>query len=688
MNGDTIALDTAYNEGHRVKRIKIEQVKAGNKGISRTSGLARLSQNGNTNGDNMEVVETMEVDAVGKATPAGVNMGTALTQAARAVRADTSSASTRETPVISSHDSPRLGNPDKQDSSTPTPFNVDLSTAPSDPRELAWWVAQQVTHFYQDGSESPAADLDDQSRRILSHPPGVHARHSDAELEPEQIAKKKKLREEARERKKQWRESNAQKNKDNDLRCRINRLAKSKFGVAPSTEKSAYIEAEFNKRRNKRERKQRARAIAAGEAPSSAIAPELRDRIFSSASLNIPKEVETIGILLLNALFGGGNNSDEGQTAEAAKALGAAIKEMSPSPQVFIEAFKLMAKNSELMHGINAKMHYDGQDDEPMSGDDNGIQPLQTTRTRSASASSQGSALNHQSQEKIWALNAATALLNQISDTKVYASPYSNPPPPPPAAAASTDTYKSPYSNPPPAPAVPSTSRNGHEPNKTNGTGPPSDSKQAGDGHGLDQSQIDALLALANGGSLTDDEDDKTIADPDEIGGRQLETPGSPQTDNDIAATVQQIINQLTTDPKEGQSTAGKQEQAATLQSLWTQAGVVINTIIPAAQSHATSQLYAHLSSQAKSNAPGGTIPAHAGVYGNPTQIQHRSIADPGISGPSFAQHYPIPPSVGSNPRVQVFGLPVRHRNPEELKKIKTYGFPPLPGSRPGAKRT
>ena len=472
------------------------------------------------------------------------------------------------------------------------------------------------------------------------------------------------------------------------MRCRINRLAKSKFGVASSTEKSAYIEMEFNKRRNKRERKQRARAIAAGEAPSSAIAPELRDRVFSSPNLNIPKEIEIIGNLLLNALFGCDNNGEEGQALEAAKTLDAVFRELSTSPQLFVEAFKLMAKNPELMQGINAKIQYDGQDDEPMSGDDNGVQSLQTTQTRSVSTSSQGSALNHQSQEKIWALNAATALLNQISDTKVYASPYSNPPPPAPAPAAPTDNYKSPYSNPPPVPAAASASRNGHEPDKTNGAGPSSKSKQADDGHGLDQSQIDALLALANGGSLTDDEDDKTIADPDEVNGRQLETPGSPQTDSDIAATVQQIINQLTTEPNEGQNTGGKQEQAATLQSLWTQAGVVINTIIPAAQSHATSQLYAHLSSQAKSTTPGPTSPPQAGVYGHLAQMQQKSLANPSISGPSFRQHYAIPPSVGSKSKVQVFGLPVRHRNPEELLKIKTYGFPPLPGSRPGAKRT
>jgi len=204
MNGDTIALDTGYNDGHRVKRIKIEQVRAGNKGVSRAPGLARLSQKGNTNGGTTEVLETMEVDTIGG------NMGKTLSHA------EPGSASihtTRETPTLSSHDSRRLGKPDKQDFLIPNTFNSDLLTAPSDPKELAWWVAQQVTHFYRDSSESPVTDLDDQSRRVLSHPPGVRARHLDAELEPEHFAKKQKQREEARERKKQWRESNTLKSR-------------------------------------------------------------------------------------------------------------------------------------------------------------------------------------------------------------------------------------------------------------------------------------------------------------------------------------------------------------------------------------------------------------------------------------------------------------------------------------------
>lgn len=477
------------------------------------------------------------------------------------------------------------------------------------------------------------------------------------------------------------------------MRCRLNKLAKDKFGAAASAEKIAFIEAEFNKRRNKRERKQRARAIAAGEVPSFGIAPELKDRIFSSPNLRISREVETIGNLLVNALFGGGNYNDERQTAEAAKALEAALNETSLSPQLFVEALKLMARNPELMQGINAKMQYDGHDDDPMSGDDTGSHPLRKLPTRSTSTSSQGSVLNHESQEKIRALNAATALLNQLSDTKVYASPYGHPPPP--AAAAPTDNYKSPYSNPPPAPtAATTTVKNGHGPDKTNGTRRPSNSKQSAVDHGLDKSQIDALLALANGGSLTDDEDDKTIADPDEVNGQQLDTPESPQTDSDITATLQQVLSQLVTERRECQSTVGiiedpRDEQAATLRSLFTQAGVEINTIIPAALSLATSQLYSHLSSQARSTTPsGGSNPAHTGIYGNPAHMPQISQAKPVIFGPNNAQHYAIPPSGGFKPNEHIAGLPVRHRDPEELKKIKTYGFPPLPGSRPGAKKT
>lgn len=63
---------------------------------------------------------------------------------------------------------------------------------------------------------------------------------------------KQKVRNENRERKKRWREGNAERNKDNDLRSRVLKKANSVFGDASSPEKSAWMEEEFNKRREKR----------------------------------------------------------------------------------------------------------------------------------------------------------------------------------------------------------------------------------------------------------------------------------------------------------------------------------------------------------------------------------------------------------------------------------------------------
>lgn len=586
--------------------------------------------------------------------------------------------------------------------------NIDFSTAPSDPIELAWWVAQQITHFQTEVSEPPEVRSDVGQKNSLSHPPGVRSRKSLADLEPQQVIEREKLRLENRERKKRWRGSNTERStfltfeladlsfssskatnfdccsdKDNDLRCRLNKRAKTKFGSGTSVAKTAYIETEFNKRRTKREIKQRARAIAIGEFPGFAIAPELTDRLFSTQNSSVSKEVQAAGNLLMSTLLGVGSKVSLGAKKRTSNSLKVALEDGTLNPKPLVEALKIMASNRDLMRGINSKLDYDGEDEEleMLSGDDNENQPMQRADARAGSVTSQSSAMNHQSTEIIKALHAATALLNEMTDTKVYASPYGNPPP----IVAGVNGYGTP---------------------KTNGAGPPSSSKQEVNGHGLDQSQIDALLALANGGSLTDDEDDKTIADPDELNAEQLDVSDIPQTDGDITATLQRIINQLMAERDGGQSANDRRDvpttaavlepygsqsvrdQAATLQSLFSQAGVSINTIMPREQSHATSQLYAHLSSRARSSTPSGGInPAHASAYGNTAQMQQRMLAKPGIFGQAHhSQTHPLQ-AVSSTSRGNVVGPPARPKNPEELMKIKCYGFPPLPGNRPGVKK-
>ncbi|KAL0091602.1 hypothetical protein J3Q64DRAFT_1724492 [Phycomyces blakesleeanus] len=66
-----------------------------------------------------------------------------------------------------------------------------------------------------------------------------------------------KVRADNRERKKRWRVHNEERNKDNDLRCRVNKRAVKLFGKDDSEHKLRWVEDEFQKRRAKRQEKQR-----------------------------------------------------------------------------------------------------------------------------------------------------------------------------------------------------------------------------------------------------------------------------------------------------------------------------------------------------------------------------------------------------------------------------------------------
>ncbi|BFZ53372.1 hypothetical protein PYCC9005_000395 [Savitreella phatthalungensis] len=59
-----------------------------------------------------------------------------------------------------------------------------------------------------------------------------------------------------RERKKRWREANEDRNKDNDLRSRVNKRAHKLFGVGNTRMKELWIEEEFSKRKAKRQSKE------------------------------------------------------------------------------------------------------------------------------------------------------------------------------------------------------------------------------------------------------------------------------------------------------------------------------------------------------------------------------------------------------------------------------------------------
>lgn len=487
---------------------------------------------------------------------------------------------------------------------------------------------------------------------------------------------------------------------DNDLRCRINSRAKALYGVNSSVEKTEFMEAEFEKRKARRNVRGSRQARFSG----FAFDPEIVRKLFSTDDPDRPHEVNAAGILLVNTLEGIHSNSDGQNDDEAVTALAFALTDSKIDSKPFIEALRILSADSGAMDTINLALKEDDllANADPDSGimtlvDTAATSPIGTgSRCASRTAHSHSSFLppsglrggaanryaidNHcQSTGAIKALNAATLILSDIAE-------------------GNSSHYETPYSNPPPS--------NGFVTNGiTNGTTTtnggqtkesiePNSSDQANSAKpSLTKSQIDALLEFANGGSLMDNDDDSLpdvlVDDAAEPG--DLET--TPQPDSDINATVQRLVTELTADESGGCDqlgfpvTTSLAEKAAALLRLVAEARISKNRILPAAQAHATSQLYAHLSSRAhKFPTSGGINPDHASAYGNTAQMTQRMLARPVNIAPPLQ-------AAPSASRGNVVGPPARGSrgsrgwSSEEVKKIREYGYPPLPGSRPGSKK-
>lgn len=452
------------------------------------------------------------------------------------------------------------------------------------------------------------------------------------------------------------------------------------------------MESEFNKRRHKRENKERLRSYDGSDFSGFSFASGLGSSLFSAQENGTSNETNAAGLLLANALLGVGSTGS-GPNAEAARALKMALEGGKVDPKPFTEALRTMASNPDIMSGINAVLGagYAGYDDEgdTNSGEDGSSTLMQSTETRggaAAAAYDRPVEVDEEPNEIIKALNAATAILNEMNEGRVDATPSA-------ARAPEANGF---------------TAINGGTTHKANGTTKSAPPKQTANEHGLDQSQIDALLALANGGSLTDDDDDNIMNEIPDTNSQQAERNSTPQPDNDITATLQRIVNQLMAEKNGGGNgqngsvhpsvargmpivtsqadpygLESAKNPAAALQSLLHSAGVAINTVIPAAQSHATSQLYARLSNRARSSTPvgGGINPAHASAFGSTAQMNQKTFSK------SPAVKKPLQPANGSLSRANVVGPPMRLRSAEEMKKVKSYGFPPLPGRKMGAKK-
>ena len=479
---------------------------------------------------------------------------------------------------------------------------------------------------------------------------------------------------------------------DNDLRCRINSRAKALYGVNPSAEKTKFMETEFVKRKARRDSK------GSREASRSNFTFDLKPAhmIFSGQAPEHSNEVNAAGLLLLNTLQGVRSNVSGQSNLEAASALNSALRDDKFDAKFFIEALHILSADEGVMEATSLIL----KDYEQAIRADSAITTKSNTavtsptyggsRRASVVAESPSSFLppsglrggaanghpvdsHYQSSEAIKALNAATLILSDIAE-------------------GSSGHYVTPYGNPPPSNSGETNSVTNGGPNTNGGqiieSIEPHSSDQANPTEpNLTKSQIDALLALANGGSLMDNHDDDSIQD-DATAAGDPET--SPQPDSDVNATLQRIITELTADESGGRDQLGfplatsQADKAATLQRLFAEAGISINTVLPAAQAHATSQLYAHLSSRAhKFPTSGGINPAHASTFGNTAQMTQRMLARPVYIAPPL-QAAPSPS------RGNVVGPPARGtrgKSSEEVRKIREYGFPPLPGSRPGIKK-
>ncbi|RPB27668.1 hypothetical protein L211DRAFT_564051 [Terfezia boudieri ATCC MYA-4762] len=114
--------------------------------------------------------------------------------------------------------------------------NFNISSLSQATREQLMWLVNQL-----DQRQNPQDEYGDEGD------------------EGDDDKKQARIREENRERKKRWRESNQDRNKDNDLRCRVTKRAAKLYGAADTDEKRKWMEAEFSKRKEKREAKERAR---------------------------------------------------------------------------------------------------------------------------------------------------------------------------------------------------------------------------------------------------------------------------------------------------------------------------------------------------------------------------------------------------------------------------------------------
>ncbi|KAJ2442188.1 hypothetical protein GGF42_007041, partial [Coemansia sp. RSA 2424] len=115
---------------------------------------------------------------------------------------------------------------------------------------------QQQTKSQLRNQHNGPRPKDQQQQQAQSQDAGISRFDDDSQQQQQRQGVLDKMRLENRERKKRWREMNDERNKDNDLRCRVNKRANQLYGAHPSADKERWVGEEFERRQQRRRHKE------------------------------------------------------------------------------------------------------------------------------------------------------------------------------------------------------------------------------------------------------------------------------------------------------------------------------------------------------------------------------------------------------------------------------------------------
>ena len=212
-------VNTRLESEPRPKRLKTGQARAGDNNAMRFPIPYPLQNTRAVNGYRSSDVNVVDCQKESRELNGELDPQTsAAVRAAKAVIADAVTAESTPSPRLPKSASPEQTPPRVLRSDTKAinvshAPDINLSSAPTDPIELTWWVAQHLTHFQNTTSLDP--DLD--SRRRNQTPPNRPLRRlqnvPNHDMEQRQVSERERVREDNRERKKRWRASNTERSK-------------------------------------------------------------------------------------------------------------------------------------------------------------------------------------------------------------------------------------------------------------------------------------------------------------------------------------------------------------------------------------------------------------------------------------------------------------------------------------------